>query len=99
MSVEVELSPDNAFNYVSLMNSAGIYRLWTGHKVDEDHINNLKLSDPLAPEVLQRLSQLVNGFDIDEYRELYNKSIFREENKTREINSNISKDDVVKRWK
>lgn len=99
MSVDVELSPDSSFNYVSLMNSAGIYRLWTGKRVEDNRVNDLKLSDPLTPEAIQKLSTLINGFDIDEYRELYNESIFREEGRTREINSVILKDDMVKRLK
>lgn len=97
MSVDIDLSPDNSFNYVSLMNSAGIFRLWTGHRIDDDHINNLKLSDPLTPEVLQQLAILMSGFDVDEYRELYNESIFREEERTRAINSVTLPSDIMER--
>lgn len=95
MSVDVILSPDDSFNYVSLMNSASIYRLWTGHRVDKNHVNNLRLSDPLTPEAVQRLALLVSTFNIDEYREIYNESIFREEERTRQVNSSLLKDDVI----
>lgn len=94
MSVDIDLSPPTSTKYVSVINSAGIYRLFTGIKED-DRITGLHLSDPLTPESLEQLSILLNNFDVEEYTELYNESIYREQSRTLDFRANILPSDWI----